>query len=144
MFCFQIKVLCESSDLLLDFHLMSWSALISSILCCLAYCILKASLLLLCVSDETEDEDVHKEYVEETNRDAIMIAAAKLIASDVVPKVIFYFLFDKVYEVITLLSGGRKFVENHLLGRILIIFWLTVFYLSDWKLLSSHSISSKS
>ncbi|XP_052211559.1 sister-chromatid cohesion protein 3 [Diospyros lotus] len=40
----------------------------------------------LSISDETEDEDVHKEYVEETNRDAIMIAAAKLIASDVVPK----------------------------------------------------------
>ncbi|KAK1561092.1 hypothetical protein Q3G72_034335 [Acer saccharum] len=38
------------------------------------------------ISDETEDEDVNKEYVEETNRDAVMIAAAKLIATDVVPK----------------------------------------------------------
>ncbi|KAH7577462.1 hypothetical protein JRO89_XS01G0253900 [Xanthoceras sorbifolium] len=38
------------------------------------------------ISDETEDEDVNKEYVEETNRDAVMIAAAKLIATDAVPK----------------------------------------------------------
>lgn len=38
-------------------------------------------------SDETEDEDVNKEYVEETNRDAVMIGAAKLVANDVVPKV---------------------------------------------------------
>ncbi|KAF7818257.1 sister-chromatid cohesion protein 3 [Senna tora] len=37
-------------------------------------------------SDETEDEDVNREYAEETNRDAVMIAAAKLIASDAVPK----------------------------------------------------------
>ncbi|KAK2990557.1 hypothetical protein RJ640_019837 [Escallonia rubra] len=40
----------------------------------------------LLVSDETEDEDASKEYVEETNRDAVMIAAAKLVAIDVVPK----------------------------------------------------------
>lgn len=40
-----------------------------------------------CIADETEDEDVNKEYIEETNRDAVMIAAAKLIASDTVPKV---------------------------------------------------------
>ncbi|XWS31645.1 hypothetical protein CRYUN_Cryun23aG0094100 [Craigia yunnanensis] len=38
------------------------------------------------ISDDTEDEDVNKEYIEETNRDAAMIAAAKLIASDTVPK----------------------------------------------------------
>lgn len=38
------------------------------------------------ISDETEDEDVNKEYIEETNRDAVMIAAAKLIATDSVPK----------------------------------------------------------
>lgn len=38
------------------------------------------------ISDETEDEDIHKEYVEETNRQAIMIAAAKLIANDTVPE----------------------------------------------------------
>ncbi|KAK9281795.1 hypothetical protein L1049_004701 [Liquidambar formosana] len=38
------------------------------------------------ISDETEEDDVNKEYVEETNRDAVMIAAAKLVASDVVPK----------------------------------------------------------
>ncbi|KAJ0113315.1 hypothetical protein Patl1_01119 [Pistacia atlantica] len=38
------------------------------------------------ISDETEDEDVNKEYAEETNRDAVMIAAAKLVATDTVPK----------------------------------------------------------
>lgn len=38
------------------------------------------------ISDETEDEDVNREYVEETNRDAVMIAAAKLVACDAVPK----------------------------------------------------------
>lgn len=30
---------------------------------------------------------MNKEYIEETNRDAVMIAAAKLIAIDSVPKV---------------------------------------------------------
>ncbi|CAL5335263.1 unnamed protein product [Camellia sinensis] len=35
---------------------------------------------------ETEDGDIHKEYVEETNRQAIMIDAAKLIANDIVPE----------------------------------------------------------
>lgn len=39
------------------------------------------------LTDETEDEDLNKEYVEETNRDAVMIAAAKLVASDTVSKV---------------------------------------------------------
>ncbi|RVX20901.1 Sister-chromatid cohesion protein 3 [Vitis vinifera] len=35
---------------------------------------------------ETEEDDVNQEYVEETNRDAVMIAAAMLVATDVVPK----------------------------------------------------------
>lgn len=38
-------------------------------------------------TDETEDEDVNEEYVEEINRDIVMIASAKLVASDTVPKV---------------------------------------------------------
>ncbi|KAK9067654.1 hypothetical protein SSX86_011765 [Deinandra increscens subsp. villosa] len=38
------------------------------------------------ISDETEDEDANKEYVEELNPDAVMIAAAKLIATGAVPK----------------------------------------------------------
>lgn len=38
------------------------------------------------ISDETEEDDVNQEYVEETNRDAVMIAAAMLVATDVVPK----------------------------------------------------------
>ncbi|GMJ09154.1 sister-chromatid cohesion protein 3, SISTER-CHROMATID COHESION PROTEIN 3 [Hibiscus trionum] len=38
------------------------------------------------ISDDTEDEDVNKEYIEETNREKVMIVAVKLIASDTVPK----------------------------------------------------------
>ncbi|XP_047325464.1 sister-chromatid cohesion protein 3 [Impatiens glandulifera] len=38
------------------------------------------------ISDEAEDDDVNAEYIEETNRDAVMIAAAKLVATDAVPK----------------------------------------------------------
>lgn len=61
---------------------------------CLGYCPEESSVQKfwkLCeqqlnISDETEDEEVQKEYVEETNRDAIMIAACKLIATDAVPK----------------------------------------------------------
>lgn len=52
--------------------------------------------LLWGCADETEDEEVEKEYVEETNRDAIMIAAAKLIATDAVPKVSIWFTLHKL------------------------------------------------
>ncbi|EEF30242.1 stromal antigen, putative [Ricinus communis] len=38
------------------------------------------------ISDETDDEDTNKEYIEKTNRDAVMIAATKLTASDTVSK----------------------------------------------------------
>jgi len=38
-------------------------------------------------SDETEDEDANEEYIEDTNRDAVMIAAAKLVLADTVSKV---------------------------------------------------------
>lgn len=37
--------------------------------------------------DETEDEDANEEYIEETNKDTIVIAAAKLVASGTVSKV---------------------------------------------------------
>ncbi|KAL5701477.1 peptidyl-prolyl cis-trans isomerase precursor [Ranunculus cassubicifolius] len=38
------------------------------------------------ISEETEDEDANNEYIEETNRNAILIGAAKLVAKDAVPK----------------------------------------------------------
>lgn len=38
------------------------------------------------ISDETEDEDANEEYIEDTNRDAVMIAAAKLVLADIVSK----------------------------------------------------------
>ncbi|XP_010545064.1 PREDICTED: sister-chromatid cohesion protein 3 [Tarenaya hassleriana] len=41
---------------------------------------------LLNTSDETDEDDGNKEYIEETNRDAIAIAACKLIDCDAVPK----------------------------------------------------------
>ncbi|MCL7022243.1 hypothetical protein MKW94_022829, partial [Papaver nudicaule] len=37
-------------------------------------------------SEETEDNEVNQEYIEETNKEAIMVAASKLVASDAVPK----------------------------------------------------------
>ncbi|ONH93757.1 hypothetical protein PRUPE_8G250900 [Prunus persica] len=40
----------------------------------------------LSISDEAEDDDANKEYIEEANRDAVMIAAAKLVANDKVSK----------------------------------------------------------
>lgn len=39
------------------------------------------------LTDETEDEETNKEYIEETNRDAVMIASAKLVVSSAVPRV---------------------------------------------------------
>ncbi|RZC53339.1 hypothetical protein C5167_012201 [Papaver somniferum] len=36
--------------------------------------------------DEIEDDEANQEYIEETNKEAIMIAASKLVASDAVPK----------------------------------------------------------
>lgn len=47
--------------------------------------------LFFLYADETEDEEANKEYVEETNRDSIMIAASKLVATEAVPKVFFFF-----------------------------------------------------
>ncbi|XP_042433098.1 sister-chromatid cohesion protein 3-like [Zingiber officinale] len=39
----------------------------------------KLSQQLLSISDETEEEDSNEEYIEDTNRDVVMIAAAKLV-----------------------------------------------------------------
>ncbi|CAH9111509.1 unnamed protein product [Cuscuta epithymum] len=38
------------------------------------------------ISDETEDDEANREYVEETNRDTIVLAVCKLVALDAVPK----------------------------------------------------------
>ncbi|VFQ79972.1 unnamed protein product [Cuscuta campestris] len=37
------------------------------------------------ISDETDDDEINREYIEETNRDAVIIAASKLVAIDAVP-----------------------------------------------------------
>lgn len=38
-------------------------------------------------TDEIEDEDANEEYIEDTNKDVVMIAAAKLVLADTVSKV---------------------------------------------------------
>lgn len=54
-------------------------------------------------ADEAEDDDANKEYIEEANRDAVMIAAAKLVANDKVSKVklacVVYILNGKFHPV---------------------------------------------
>ena len=47
----------------------------------------KVKLTKYVSSDETEDEDANEEYIEDANRDAVMIAATKLVLADTVPKV---------------------------------------------------------
>lgn len=74
------------------------------------------------ISDETEDEDVNREYIEETNRDAVIIGAAKLVANDVVPKeylgpeIISHFVMHgtSVAEVVTNLITVLKRKEDDL------------------------------
>ena len=43
--------------------------------------------IIMFLLDETEDEDVNREYVEETSRDTVMIAVSQLVATDTVPMV---------------------------------------------------------
>ncbi|CAD6252982.1 unnamed protein product [Miscanthus lutarioriparius] len=43
-------------------------------------------MILAVLLNETEDEDANEEYIEDTNRDAVMIAAAKLVLADTVSK----------------------------------------------------------
>lgn len=73
------------------------------------------------VSNETEDEGVNREYVEETTRDAVIIAAGKLVTSDVVPmeylapEIISHFVMhgSNIAEVVKqLISVLRKKDEN--------------------------------
>lgn len=62
--------------------------------------------LFFLYADETEDEEANKEYVEETNRDSIMIAASKLVATEAVPKVFFFFFL--IIQVSCLFIYGKK------------------------------------
>uniref|UniRef100_A0A1D1XSG5 Cohesin subunit SA-3 n=1 Tax=Anthurium amnicola TaxID=1678845 RepID=A0A1D1XSG5_9ARAE len=75
-------------------HFFRKSRYVSSKLESLGYCPSTATLQKfwkLCekqlnVSDETEDDDANEEYIEETNKYTITIAAAKLVASGTVSK----------------------------------------------------------
>lgn len=69
-----------------------------------------SSLILLSkffFPDETEDEDVNREYIEETNRDALMIAAAQLAVSDNVSKVRIFVL---IYEIVNFMVLNDHYV----------------------------------
>lgn len=54
-----------------------------------------------------EDEDVNREYIEETNRDALMIAAAQLAVSDKVSKVKIIVL---IYEIVNFMVLNDHYV----------------------------------
>ncbi|KAL8198113.1 hypothetical protein R6Q57_024198 [Mikania cordata] len=76
------------------------------------------------ISDETEDEDANTEYVEELNRDAVMIAAAKLVATEAVPKedlapdIISHYVMHgpSVAEVVKFMTVNIKKKEDHVSG----------------------------
>lgn len=64
-------------------------------------------------TDETEDEDFNREYIEETNRDAVIIAVGKLVAVDAVPKVRELFIVglscDEFLAILSIWSFGDAF-----------------------------------
>ncbi|XP_078445011.1 sister-chromatid cohesion protein 3 isoform X2 [Wolffia australiana] len=81
----------------------------------------KLSERQLDVSDETEDEDANEEYIEETNKDTIMIAAAKLVAGGAVskdylgPEIISHFVMHgpSISEVVKyLITVFKKTMED--------------------------------
>lgn len=60
------------------------------------------------MTDETEDEYANEEYIEETNKDAVLLAAAKLVINNAVSRVsfldligwAFYHHYIWIYELI--------------------------------------------
>ncbi|KAG2697238.1 hypothetical protein I3843_07G096600 [Carya illinoinensis] len=105
------------------------------------------------ISDETEDEEVNKEYVEETNRDAVMIAAAKLVAGDAVPKeylgpeIISHFVMhgtgvaEIVKHLITVLKKKDHDLSNIFLEALKRAFHR---YMAELSLSEDEPLSSKS
>lgn len=75
------------------------------IICRRCFCLWSTNSLVNKHADETEDEDANKEYVEETNRDAVMIAACKLVIIGAVPKVILFY----ISIIVVLISSGMIF-----------------------------------
>ncbi|WOL18859.1 sister-chromatid cohesion protein 3 [Canna indica] len=78
---------------------------------------------LLTISDETEDEDANAEYIEDTNRDAVMLAAAKLVATRSVsmdylaPEIISHFVMHgaSITDIIKhLISDIRKTANDEI------------------------------
>ncbi|KAG8067397.1 hypothetical protein GUJ93_ZPchr0005g15585 [Zizania palustris] len=75
------------------------------------------------ISDETEDEDANEEYIEDTNRDVVMIAAAKLVLADTVskdylgPEVVSHYVSHgaSTTEIIkNLITSLRKNTDNNM------------------------------
>ncbi|KAK6940896.1 STAG protein, partial [Dillenia turbinata] len=104
-------------------------------------------------SDETEDDDLNREYVEETNRDAVMIAAAKLVATDTVPKdhlgpdIISHFVkhgasvAEIVKHLITILRRNEDDVPNIFSEALKRAYWRHLVELSNSD---DESLASKS
>ncbi|XP_020597875.1 sister-chromatid cohesion protein 3-like, partial [Phalaenopsis equestris] len=59
---------------------------------------------ILNISDETEDEFANEEYIEETNKDAVLLAAAKLVINNAVSRVTFL-SFDLLGAFINIIFG---------------------------------------
>lgn len=64
------------------------------------------------ISDEAEEEDSNREYIEETNRDAVIIAVGKLVAVDAVPK---EYLAPEILSHLSMHGTSVSEVIKHLL-----------------------------
>ncbi|KZV32380.1 sister-chromatid cohesion protein 3 [Dorcoceras hygrometricum] len=67
---------------------------------------------LLNISDDAEDEHVNREYIEETNSDAVMFALAKLVATDSVPK---EYLAPEIISHLEMYGSSVTEIVKHLL-----------------------------
>lgn len=64
------------------------------------------------IPDETEEEDSNREYIEEANRDAVIIAVGKLVAVDAVPK---EYLAPEILSHLSMHGTSVSEVIKHLL-----------------------------
>ncbi|KAL3368805.1 hypothetical protein AABB24_009562 [Solanum stoloniferum] len=64
------------------------------------------------IPDEAEEEDSNREYIEETNRDAVIIAVGKLVAVDAVPK---EYLAPEILSHLSMHGTSVSEVIKHLL-----------------------------
>ncbi|KAJ4779054.1 Cohesin subunit SA-3 [Rhynchospora pubera] len=67
------------------------------------------------ISDETKDKEANQEYIEETNKDTVMIAAAKLVATNTIPK---GYLGPEIISHFTLHSAIITQIIMHLIASL--------------------------